>query len=368
MKHTHLQPHPTSGHRSLSFAGLPMERYRGLADHLPQVFQNLRADRYMGQDLDALMSVLSAADRARTRLLYEYAKSVHLCWTAMRDAPDWAVLRARVLTILQPPLRTAAQDLGRDAMTRLEDSDAGASPALSKVLHDLRGGALMSLQLYAHMAEWDTDPAHLRGAAHLARDQAKIMRNALPDLDPDVRSADEAEKPHFMHTVVEKWHGFRFESVAHQPGQVTVSCEYDGLLASCCLEASAVDRVVYNYINNATRFSAGPSIRMEILPIADHTVRWIVANPITHDQAQWLRRETGGDLSQLFRGGLTRGGSGLGLSNCADFVAAAFGLPDVDAALEGRYLGALVEDGWYLAWAHWPALYADEAGTQNPAH
>jgi len=81
------------------------------------------------------------------------------------------------------------------------------------------------------------------------------------------------------------------------------------------MKASAVDRVVYNYVNNATRFSAG--------------------------------------------GGLTRGGNGLGLSNCADFVAAAFGLPDIDAALRGRYLGAVVEDGWYLAWAHWPALYPD---------
>jgi len=125
------------------------------------------------------------------------------------------------------------------------------------------------------------------------------------------------------------------------------------------MKASAVDRVVYNYVNNATRFSAGPRIRMEILPIGHHTVRWIVANPITHEQDRWLRDETNADLSQLFRGGLTRGGNGLGLSNCADFVAAAFGLPDIDAALRGRYLGAVVEDGWYLAWAHWPALYPD---------
>lgn len=354
-------PRPTSVSGSAAFDGARSGHYRGLGDHLPSHFKNLRAQRYQGQDQDALLSVLSLADQERTRLLYAYAKGVHLCWLSMRDTPDWGVLRTKVLALLTPALRGAAQDLGRDTMAHTSDGDA--TLALGKVLHDLRGGALMSLQLYAHMAEWDNDPAHLRAAAYLARDQAKIMRNALPDLDPEVRSADEAEKPHFMQTVVEKWDGFRFEGADKQAGQVDVSCEYDGLLASCCLEASAVDRVVYNYVNNATRFSAGPNIRMEILPIGGDTVRWIVANPISRDQAQWLRKETSGDLSQLFRGGLTRGGNGLGLSNCADFVAAAFGLPDIDSALQGRYLGAMVEDGWYLAWAHWPALYPEESAT-----
>lgn len=362
MKNTAPRSSLTSTPGFQSLAGVRPCNYRGLLDHLPAHFKNLRAHRYQGEDLDALLSVLSRPDQERTRLLYTYAKGVHLCWQSMRDAPDWGVLRTKVLAILLPPLREAAQDLGRDTMARLGDSDV--TLALGKVLHDLRGGALMALQLYAHMAEWDADPANLRGAAYLARDQAKIMRNALPDLDPEVRSADEAEKPHFMQTVVEKWDGFRFEGADHQAGQVDVSCEYVGLLASCCLEASAVDRVVYNHINNATRFSVGPRIRMEILPIGDHNVRWIVANPINHDQARWLQHETSGDLSRLFRGGLTRGGNGLGLSNCADFVAAAFGLPDLESALQGRYLGAMVEDGWYFAWAHWPALYPDELGRQ----
>jgi hypothetical protein len=362
MKSTAPDPLPTSALGIQNFAGPRSGQHPDLSDHLPARFKNLRAQRYQGQDQDALLSVLSLTDQDRARALYEYAKGVHLSWLSMRDAPDWGALRARVLTILAPSLRAAAQDLGRDTMALTRDGDA--TLALGKVLHDLRGGALMSLQLYAHLAEADADPAHLRGAAYLARDQAKIMRNALPDLDPEVRSADEAEKPHFMQTVVEKWDGFRFEGSGQQTGQVDVSCEYDGLLASCCLEASAVDRVIYNYVNNATRFSAGSSIRMEILPIGDHTVRWIVANRITSDQAHWLQHETRGDLSHLFRGGLTRGGNGLGLSNCADFVAAAFGLPDIDSALQGRYLGAMVDDGWYLAWAHWPALYPDESMQQ----
>lgn len=326
-----------------------------LRAHLPDQVRNHRSARYRGDSMAASLGRLSAADQERIRLLYAYAKRIHTSWLAMRSAPDWAVLRQQVTALLSPPLSDAARDLGRDTMAK---AVPGAdSLALGKALHDLRGGALTSLQLCAQMAAWETNPAHLQSAAYLARDQAKVMRNALPDLDPEVRRADEAEKPHDMQTVVDKWRCFRFEDIRQRPGTVDVACDYDGLLASCCLEASAVDRIVYNYVNNAIRFAAAPTIQLDIAGVDAHTVRWTVANPIAPDQADWLKAKTGGDLTHLFRGGLTRGGQGLGLSNCADFVAAAFGLPDIDSALDGRYLGAAVEDGWYIAWAHWPSLH-----------
>lgn len=335
-----------------------------LTPHLPSRFRNLRSQRYRGEDFDVSLSALSTVDQTHTRALYGFAKAIHVRWMEMRDDPDWDELRKMVTAILSPPLRTSAKDLGMASMAQCQAG--GATHALGKVLHDIRGGALAPLQLYAHMAQSEDDPAHLRSAAFLARDQAKIMRNILPDLDPEVRSADEAEKPHFIEAVVEKWDLFRFDRDNQESGHVNVSCGYDGLLASCCLEASAVDRIVYNYINNAIRFTTGPTIHLEILPVGDNAVRWIVANPISPDQADWLQKNTKGDLSSLFRGGLTRGGHGLGLSNCADFVAAAFGLPEIDAALEGKYLGSMVEDGWYLAWAHWPSLYSPESGRQGP--
>ena len=350
-------------HSPLSDLSTPFSLPRKSTDHnqafvtlLPSAFRNLRAKRYQGEDFDISVSALSPVDQEHIRKLYGFAKGIYVRWLEMRDAPDWEALRKLVLTFLRPPLSTSAKELGIDSLAHCAKGEA--EQALGKVLHDLRGGALMPLQLYAHMAEWDVDPVHLRSAAFLARDQAKIMRNVLPDLDPEVRRADEAEKPHYIQTVVEKWDMFRFERRDQEaPGHVNVTCSYDGLLASCCLEASAVDRIVYNYVNNAIRFTSGPVINMEIIPVGDHAVRWIVANPITPDQAEWLKKSTKGDLTSLFRGGVTRGGNGLGLSNCADFVAAAFGLPDINAALEGKYLGAVVEDGWYLAWAHWPSLY-----------
>jgi len=336
----------------------PASHNQALLNHLPSRFRNMRAQRYRGEDFDISLSALSPIDQKHVRMTYEFAKTIHACWLDMRDKPDWNLLRKMVAQILVPPLSTAAKMLGLDSMAHRSQGDA--THALGKALHDLRGGALVPLQLYARMAEWDDDPLHLRNATFLARDQAKIMRNILPDLDPEARSADEAEKPHFTQAVVEKWDRFRFERAGMQPGHVNVRCSYDGLLASCCLEASAVDRIVYNYMNNAMRFTAEPSISLEILPVGDNAVRWIVANPITPDQSEWLKRNTNGDLSNLFRGGLTRGGNGLGLSNCADFVAAAFGLPDIQAALEGKFLGAVEENGWYLAWAHWPALYGQD--------
>jgi hypothetical protein len=329
---------------------------QSLGIHLPASFLNLRERRYRGEDFDISVSALSPVDQVHIETLYGFAKNIYLRWLEMRDDPDWNALRQLVRAFLSPPLCASARDLGLDSLAQYSQHEAGQ--ALDKVLHDLRGGALLPLQLYAHMAESDGDTMLLRRAAFLARDQAKIMRNVLPDLDPEVRSADEAEKPHPMQAVVDKWDGFQFERADRQPGRVSVSCTYGGLLASCCLEASAVDRIVYNYVNNAIRFTAGPDIHMEIVPVGEQAVRWVVANPIAPEQAAWLHQHTGGDTSRLFHGGTTRGGNGLGLSNCADFVAAAFGLPGIHAALEGKYLGAVVEDGWFLAWAHWPALYA----------
>lgn len=335
---------------------LEMVHNEYLMSRLPSQFRNRRVQRYRGENFDVSLSVLSIVDREHIHTLYTFLKKIHNQWLEMRDNPDWGKLRKTLAAILLPPLSLAIKELGRDSMAQ-HRLQRGAAQVLGKVLHDLRGGAVVPLLFYAHMAEWDSDPLDLRNVAFLARDQAKIMRNILPDLDPEVRSADEAEKPHFMQTVVEKWDMMPFDCADETSGHVNVRCSYDGLLASCCLEASAVDRIVYNYMNNAMRFASEPAIDLEILPVGDNAVRWIVVNAIAPDQSQWLEENTRGDLSNLFRGGLTRGGNGFGLSNCADFVAAAFGLPDARAALDGKYLGAVVQDGWYVAWAHWPALY-----------
>ena len=71
------------------------------------------------------------------------------------------------------------------------------------------------------------------------------------------------------------------------------------------------------------------------------------------EQERWLNEATDSNLTRLFMGGLTRGGHGLGLSSCTDFVVASFGITPEQALDEG-YLGAKVIDQRYLAWFHWP--------------
>lgn len=54
-------------------------------------------------------------------------------------------------------------------------------------------------------------------------------------------------------------------------------------------------------------------------------------------QVAWLTNTVGTDLQPLFRGGLTRGGHGIGLASCTEIVAEAFGL-DQGKAIESGYL------------------------------
>ena len=54
---------------------------------------------------------------------------------------------------------------------------------------------------------------------------------------------------------------------------------------------------------------------------------------------------------------------GIGLANCADFVAAAFGLNDLALAVAQGYVGTWFGEGRFAAWAHWPAM--PEARTDN---
>ena len=57
-------------------------------------------------------------------------------------------------------------------------------------------------------------------------------------------------------------------------------------------------------------------------------------------------------------GGITRGGHGIGLSSCTDFVAASFGTPPQNAIGE-KYVGAKVVDDTYYTWFHWPIYHAN---------
>lgn len=135
---------------------------------------------------------------------------------------------------------------------------------------------------------------------------------------------------------------------------VAVRCSFAGAVSARCLETASIDRVVYNLVNNAARFAADRAVTLWVFPVAPGLTRWVVENRIAPDQAAFLTDRVGGDLGRLFAGGVTRGGTGVGLANCAEIVADCFGLESPGEAVGRGYLGAAAVNYTYRAWFHWP--------------
>lgn len=319
-------------------------------DLAPADLQIYRNARYDGGGFHINLQELAAEDINRITTMYNMVKGIYDLWMYMGATPNYPLLRKQLdrfatnefLTSVQA-IGTATQNIGR------------ASEEIRHALHDLRGGALTALTGYARLLPMLSDNVEvLRQAVYLARDHAKMIRNIVPDLDPAVREADEGTKLHRIDEFVQKWDGFKFE-LPDKNVTVVAETHFAGYVTSRCLETSAVDRILYNYVNNAARFTASGKVQLTVIPAGAGVVRWVIANDITPDQQSWLLENVGEDLSKLFQGGYTRGGNGIGLSNCAQFVSTSFGLDSAGEALQKGYLGAKVVDLVYYAWFHWPA-------------
>jgi hypothetical protein len=324
----------------------------------PTDLENYRPERYDGSGFSISINDLVPADQVVIRQLYQGIKQLYDLWLYLRDAPQYDLLQQQLETLGSAEFLELAQALGLATYEQGQPSEL-----LRKIIHDLRGGALTSLLGYTRLigrVAGSRREEFTRLAIFLARDHAKMMRNALVDLDWPVRQADESAKIHLINDFVEKWNGLTFH-LEDRIVQVTAVSTFTGAITNRCLETSSIDRIVYNYMNNAARFTADGRVSLAIFPINDTLVRWVVANQITADQAAWLAANVGDNLNQLFAGGYTRGGQGIGLSNCADFVAAGFGIRQPAEALAQGYLGAKVIDNTYYAWFHWPA-YLPAAG------
>ncbi len=189
----------------------------------------------------------------------------------------------------------------------------------------------------------------------LAYDHAKKMRNAVVNIDIPTRTADGRFNVHSIMDYINKWQGGEYDSDEHSI-RVHVQSNFQGNISIRCLEASAIDRILYNYINKAIGFADSQSIVQTIFLVGDQehqSLRWVVENRISHNHQQWLKENVGETLHKLFEGGIiTRGGNGLGLSNCVDFVSSGYGIT-AKRALDEGYIGAKVIDDTYYAWFHW---------------
>ena len=263
------------------------------------------------------------------------------------------------LTQIQSTVNGLDMDEALDTVRRLGVASLEAKPdqLLGKTVHDLRGGAMSSLiglLQYAQMVPLNELKAHQ--LFFLTRDHLKIMRNALLGLDDAKREADLLPQMHGVDLITEKWQGAVLNQSERQTS-LHVDSDYSGNIAECCVEFGALDRVLYNMINNACRHTASGEVKLSIHGRAvnhDHpdNLRFCVSNPVGDAEGDQLSRR--GDLRVLFEPGVSTTGSGLGLTVAADFVKNAYGLRSHALALDGSYLGARFDHGEFQAWFHWP--------------
>jgi hypothetical protein len=287
--------------------------------------------------------------------VYRAVRAVEDAWASSLAAPDERVVQHEVREVGGDRLLDTARALGADTAGGVAD------PLLRQAVHDLRGGSLSILVATAGLLRLgDAGPTLLATCVALARDHARIMRNAVPDLDPAGRAADEAERPVPAGDFLRPWAGATVQ-VGHRPVVVAVDCRFEGAVAGRNLEAAALDRVLYNLFHNAARFAADGRVALTAFTPSEGLVRWVVSNAVGEDQRGWLEGAAGTDLGRLFAGGLTRGGQGVGLSACAGYVAGCFGLPSGADAVARGYAGARLLGDRFHAWFHWPA-YRPEPG------
>ena len=266
-------------------------------------------------------------------------KDTHLNYLrTWMDSHDWRTLRRDVAAV------------GPDTY-----AEVGTHPILRKVLHDVRGGPMTSLSVDLGLLRIGTsDDFDPHRVFLLARDVRKIMRNAFPDIDSDGFETDRQLRAHSVQLLVEKWTRFRITP------PVDVECHFVGAVAETCIEFSALDRVLYNVMNNAVRegdLSKGAiSLRIEADNADEPTqLRFTVCNPVLSSQSQRLVNRFKGNLSSLFTTQFSTTGSGIGLQVVGDFVARAYDLP-IHVAISGGYVGASLKNEMFRVWFHWPVV------------
>ncbi len=321
----------------------------------PIHLHSYRHGRYQGDDQRATLEAFAPEDR---QLMAEIYQTLLQLLDLLKPHYDGhSDCRPALLAYIETPgyasLLTQVSHLGHATAAAKPD------PAIARIIHDLRGGAFQALLFRVQI--FSLAPETVRGLQNiyfLVRDHLKIMRNCVADLDPARFYADSLSCAHDVSLLVEKWSEARFQAVA-DPVEVRLDCHYEGILCESCLEFSSLDRIIYNLMNNAARFTSDGLIHFYVLPVPDpgaENIRFIVANRITDQHRQVLAEHFRGGLAELFRGGFTTGGHGLGARICADFCAHAYGVFDFDNAKEHGYFGARLLGDYFTVWFHWPRV------------
>jgi signal transduction histidine kinase len=331
-------------------AALPADKLYALAPRTIAFYRNLR---YQGDGMGVQIADFSPNDRALIARVYQIIADILDLLREQRDHPDVAIPMLSRFThesgwrSLVVDIRSLGDEIPAVPETKL----------LRQVIHDLRGGGFLALWVYLQLIDSGfVQPADLHRMFFLARDQLKIMRNSVAGLDPAGDARDHAHQLHGVDLLIEKWAGSDHR-LQERAAQISVDSHFMGDIAERCLEFSALDRVIYNLINNAVLNSADEQVHMAILPLqldGQEHLRFVVANRVSAEQLGRLAARFPEGPGALFQGGFTTGGNGLGLRICADFICNAYGLSSVEQGLAEGHFGAALLDDIFAAWFHWP--------------
>ncbi len=308
-----------------------------------------RSSRFMGDTLSVALHDFVGADRQILQRVYQTLGQLLDVLAAAKDARvGGPTIEESLQQIEWGGAVRSMQQFGKATITD------HSSPQLNAVIHDLRGGSFLALSVTLQLLTRDqVQPNQLLQAFFLARDHLKMMRNAVPDLDRPQYERDRAQKAHRVQLLVEKWSQATYQLDSHR-AVVVVDAKFDGNVSERCIEFAALDRVLYNLLNNAVRHAADQHVYLTIFQVDEHNVRFVVYNRMTAEQSAVLRERFGDNLGSLFEGGFTTGGTGLGLRICAEFVADAYGVHGLQRCLAEGYIGARNVHDYFVTWFHWP--------------
>lgn len=318
----------------------------------PYTLPSHRQLRYDGDGIALDIDSLNCQDRRIIELIYQRLNELLVLLHEHRDKPDETIQQLRDYG--------ASVNWG-DLMYQVRglSSSKTDDPIRAQVFHDLRGGGLMALVIYLQMIGMgivQSDDMHRM--FNLTRDQLKIMRNSVRGIDPEAFERDRQRNLHHVDLLIEKWGSGEGHRIHDSSTAVLVDSQFHGWVSERCLEFSALDRVIYNLINNATIHSTDGRVYLSILPLGNkpENVRFSIFNQISKEQRARIIGRFPNGPGQLFHGGFTTGGSGLGMRICTDFICNAYGLPSVEQALNKGYLGVRFIDDYFIAWFHWPVI------------
>jgi hypothetical protein len=314
----------------------------------PQELPSYRTLRYLGDDLCISLQSFTSADQGEILWLYSFLQRLFAA-TASGLHPHRSSVGALLEEVSVDELLTRTRSLG------IASHQANPSQRLVEAVHDLRGGALTAL--LGHLQLFLLDPTiPLEPISFLTRDHLKIMRNVLVGLDDLKREDDLLPKMHSTDLIVEKWDG----AIWNHDGReicLKVNCVRSTAIASCCVEFGALDRILYNLLNQCSRRSTDGTIELTILPIPEdsaHSLRFVVLNPATVTDPALRPGEADAMVSSARSKFSDDAATELAIT--AEFVSNAYGLAGPQAAFTEGYVGYRLLQDQSVSWFHWPIV------------